>query len=101
MPTYLNAFIMLLATLTIFVALAKLAQYARTGRLRPSWKGRDRTIDPATGTLVRVEQSCVIDGKRRLVSVRCGTDRIFILTGGPADLVVSQRPLESAQGEQA
>lgn len=100
MPIYLNAFIMLLATIAAFVVLAKLANHIRAGRLLPNWRGRSRANSPAAEGLIEFEQSCVIDGKRRLLSVRCGPARVFILTGGPADLVISQCPLHSAQGDQ-
>ena len=98
MPIYLNAVLMLLATITAFVVLAKLANQVRTGRLPSGWQRRSRVRESVEEGLVRLEQACAIDSKRRLVSVRCGGERVVILTGGPADLIISRRPVGPAQG---
>src|SRR5579875_2458138 len=101
MPLYLNAVVMLVATLAAFVVLSKLAQQLRGGRLLHAWTGRASRSLAGEPALIRIEQSCVVDGKRRLVAVRCGDSRVILLTGGPADLVVSRYPLPASSGDQA
>lgn len=90
MPVYLNAAIMLAATVAAFFALAKLAQRLRSGQIVPRWPGRS---DLAEASPLRVERSCMIDGKRRLVAIVCENQRIVLLTGGPTDLVVLVSPV--------
>jgi len=97
MHVYLNAAVMLVATIAAFVALAKLAQLLWSGRLHWLWK-RGRASAAATApSLLRVEHACAIDSKRRMIAVRCGNARILLLTGGPADLVVSVAEVQGGQ----
>ena len=86
---YLNAIIMLAAVLAGFVFLMKLLHGLRNGRLTTLWRGAAR---PQLAGRLAVEQACMIDGKRRLVLVRCDEQRVLLLTGGPADLVISVLP---------
>ncbi len=91
MSLYLNAFVALLGTIAAFVLLAKLAQTIRlrhsilpsgiSGLVRP----------PVVGSPLTIEQTCMVDGKRRLVLIRCEEQRVLVLTGGPADLVIPLR----------
>jgi hypothetical protein len=92
MPNYLNAILMLTLTLGVFLALAKLLQAMRSGRLVLPWQAGRATRTPVAAARMVVEHSCMIDGKRRLLLVRCDELRIVLLTGGPADLVVSVLP---------
>ena len=88
MSLYFNAFVALLGTLAAFVLLAKLAQ---TIRLRQSIFSSDingRVPAPETRSHLAIEQTCMLDGKRRLVLVRCDEQRVLVLTGGPTDLVI-------------
>jgi flagellar protein FliO/FliZ len=87
MSIYLNAFVMLLATLAAFVVLAKLAQAIRARRIAVPWRLGGATQAPASR--LAVEQACMVDSRRRLVLVRCEEQRVLLLTGGPTDLVVS------------
>jgi hypothetical protein len=99
MSIYANAFVMLLVTLAALVVLAKLAQAMRSGRV--SMLGRVGGLAglPTAPPRLAVEQSCMVDGKRRLLLIRCDEQRVLLLTGGPADLVVSVRPaLQDAGG---
>ena len=89
MSIYLNAVIMLLATITAFLVLAKLLEAVRAGRLSFQWRGRDRSRLSVALSQIAIEQTCNIDGKRRLLLVRCDDQRILLMTGGPTDLVVS------------
>lgn len=92
MSIYLNAILMLAATLAAFVVLAKLLQAVRSGMLVLPWqRGGARTALPAQATLT-VEQAYMLDAKRRLVLVRCDDSRVLLLTGGPNDLVVAVLP---------
>ena len=91
MSIYVNTLMMLAATLAAFVLLAKLVQAIRLKRIVPPW--RVRGLLPPAATRVAVEQSCMVDGKRRLVLVRCDEQRVLLLIGGPADLVVSLLPV--------
>ena len=100
MSIYLNAFAMLLATIAGFVALAKLLQALRSRQLPIPWRG-GALLAPATPSRLVVEQACMIDGKRRLILVRCDGQRVLLLTGGPADLVVSTPPDLRAAGAPA
>ena len=88
MSLYLNAAIMLLLTIAGFVAAAKLMQFLRAGRFALP----RRRSEPAAPSLLTVEQTCSVDGKRRLLLVRFGEHRALLLTGGPSDLVVSVLP---------
>jgi hypothetical protein len=83
---------MLAATLAGFVLIAKLVHSIRSRRFATLW---GRGLSPGqSGTPLRlfVEQACMVDGKRRLLLVRCDEQRVLLLTGGPADLVVSVLP---------
>ncbi len=90
---YLNAAIMLGATLAAFVGLAKLTALLRAGRISLPWARNGERIGRAAapGFLV-IEQTTMLDGKRRLVLVRCVDQHLLLLTGGPVDLVVSLLP---------
>lgn len=100
MRVYLNALIMLVATIAVFIALAKLAQQLRSGRFPRTWQGRATTARSGPPDLMQIEQSVMLDSKRRLVAVRCGPHRLVLLTGGPADLVVSTSAIEPCHGGQ-
>ena len=86
MSIYLSAIIMLAATLAAFIILTKLLQTLRNGGITLPWRGGARS---QLANRLEVEQACAIDGKRRLVLVRCDEQRVLLLTGGPADLVVT------------
>lgn len=91
MSIYLNAALMLAATLGGILLLARVLQALRSGRglaLRP----RFLASAPPTTRRLAVEETCAVDAKRRLLLVRCGEQRVLLLTGGPADLVVSVMP---------
>jgi hypothetical protein len=92
MSVYLSASIMLAATITAFVLLAKLAQAIRMRRFALPWRisGLERPL--LAPLRLAVEQTCVIDGKRRLLLIRCDEQRVLLLTGGPADLIISVLP---------
>jgi flagellar protein FliO/FliZ len=100
MPSYLYAAAMLAATIAGFIVLAKLLQALRAGTLAatlaPPWQGGARRTDDATRRRLTIEQSCAVDGKRRLLLVRCEEQRVLLLTGGPADLVVCVLPAPQA-----
>lgn len=89
MSIYANAFVMLLVTIAAFVVLAKLAQTMRSQRVSLPWRISGRAGTPTPPPRLAIEQSCMVDGKRRLLLVRCDEQRVLLLTGGPADLVVS------------
>jgi flagellar protein FliO/FliZ len=89
MSIYLNSFLMLIVTVAAFVLLARLFQAIRSRRLFPAF---GITAPGAAAPRLAVEESCAVDGKRRLLLVRCDEQRVLLLTGGPADLVVSLFP---------
>jgi flagellar protein FliO/FliZ len=89
MSIYTNAFVMLLATIAAIVAVAKLAQGIRLRRIALPWPVGGFVQPPGAPARLAVEQTCVVDGKRRLLLIRCDEQRVLLLTGGPADLVVS------------
>jgi flagellar protein FliO/FliZ len=89
MSIYLNAFLMLVVTVAAFVLLAKLFQAIRSRRLLPAF---GINAPRAAAQRLVIEESCAVDGKRRLLLVRCDQQRVLLLTGGPADLVVSLFP---------
>ena len=91
MSMYLSACLMLAATLAAFVLLAKLAHVLRSRGLWNPWQ-RGALLRSAAPSRLAVEQACMVDGKRRLVLVRCDEQRVLLLTGGAADLVVSVLP---------
>lgn len=91
MPSYLYAAAMLAATIAGFILLARLLQTVRGGTLARSWPGGPRRGMAAASRLV-IEQACPVDARRRLLLVRCDEQRVLLLTGGPADLVVSVLP---------
>ena len=92
MPNYLNAIVMLTLTLGVFLVLAKLLQAMRSGRIAIPWQGIRAPRAPLAAARIVIEQTCMLDGKRRLLLVRCDEQRIVLLTGGPADIVVSVLP---------
>ena len=92
MSMYLNALAMLAATIAGFVVLAKAAQALRSRQFAAGWRGGALLGAPAASTRLAVEQACMVDAKRRLLLVRCDGQRVLLLTGGPADLVVSAPP---------
>lgn len=98
MSPYLNAALMLAATLAGFGVLAKLLQVIRSRRPAPAWWRRGAARPPTAATRLRVEQACMIDSKRRLLLVRCDEQRVLLLTGGAADLVVSVLPASPGAG---
>jgi hypothetical protein len=99
MSIYVNAIVMLAATLVAFVGLARLVQAARNRRLALPWSGRSSGAAVAMpGVRLAVEQACAIDSKRRLVLARCDDQRVLLLTGGPADLVVCVLPPTAGAG---
>ncbi len=94
MSTTLNAVVMLGGTLAVFGVLAALAQALRTRRFdfrRLGSFGASRA-GATSDRLLRVEEVCAIDPRRRLVLVRCDNQRVLLLTGGPADMVVAAMP---------
>lgn len=92
MSIYLNAFLMLAATVTVFVLLAKLVQAIRLRGFVPPWRTGASVRPGALPARLAVEQSCMVDGKRRLLLIRCDEQRVLLLTGGPADVVLSVLP---------
>jgi flagellar protein FliO/FliZ len=90
MSLYLNAFLMLAVTVAAFVLLAKLVQTLRSRRLALPWG--TTTAAGSSSARLAIEQTCVVDSRRRLLLVRCDDQRVLLLTGGPADLVVSLSP---------
>jgi len=71
-----------LAALAVVVALVLvIARLARLGGLAPR---------AATGRLLAVEETLALDTRRTLRVVRCGDQRVVLLTGGGADLVVGR-----------
>lgn len=91
MSIYLNAALMLAATLGGILVLARVLQALRSGQglaLRP----RLLTSAQPTARRLAVEETCAVDAKRRLLLVRYGEQRVLLLTGGPADLVVAVMP---------
>jgi len=90
MSIYLNAILMLAVTVTAFVLLAKTVQAIRSKS--PAWPWRNSNVSAPAALRLSVEQICVVDSKRRLLLVRCDEQRVLLLTGGPADLVVSHFP---------
>lgn len=94
MSIYVNAALMLAATLGGIVILARVLQALRSGQglaLRPRFLA---SAQPMARQLA-VEETCTVDAKRRLLLVRCGEQRVVLLTGGPADLVVTAMPTAS------
>jgi hypothetical protein len=96
MSIYINALAMLIATLGAFVVGAKLVQAIRLRHLALPWRINGPVRPPTTPARLAVEQTCMVDSKRRLLLVRCDEQRVLLLTGGPADLVVSVLPVLSA-----
>jgi hypothetical protein len=96
MSNTINALVMLALTLAVFMGLAKLLQALRAGRLVLPWQRHGAARPPMAPARMVIEQSCMIDGKRRLLLLRCDEQRIVLLTGGPADLVVSVLPVSGA-----
>ncbi len=92
MSIYANAVIMLFVTLAAFVVLAKGFQAMRLRGLTLPWRVTGAAGSVATSPALAVEQSCMVDGKRRLLLIRCDGQRVLLLTGGPTDLVISVTP---------
>ncbi len=90
MSIYLNAILMLAVTIAAFGLLAKSVQAIRSKS--PVWPWQNSNVPPTAAVRLSVEQICVVDSKRRLLLVRCDEQRVLLLTGGPADLVVSHFP---------
>ena len=101
MNLYLNAIVMLLATIAAFLVLAKCLESLRGGRLFFRWRGQGRSQSLATSSRISIEQTCIIDGKRRLLMVRCDDQRILLMTGGSTDLVISVSPVIQPVGTAA
>jgi flagellar protein FliO/FliZ len=99
MSIYFNAVVMLLVTIAAFVLLAKLMQVMRSRRLAWPWPIGGLAGPIAPPSRLAVEQTCMVDGKRRLLLVRCDEQRVLLLTGGPADLVVSVLPAPPAPAQ--
>jgi len=89
MSIYLNAALMLAATLGAILLLARLLQSLRAGH---GLRGLTRSQAPLAARRIGIEETCPVDPKRRLLLVRCDGQRILILTGGPTDLVVATLP---------
>ncbi|HEY1412429.1 MAG TPA: hypothetical protein VGF36_09815 [Rhodopila sp.] len=92
MSIYVNAFVMLVATISAFVVLAKLVQAIRLRRITLPWRVNGLAGPLATPPRLAIEQTCALDAKRRLVLIRCEEQRVLLLTGGPADLVIPLVP---------
>ncbi len=98
MSTTLNAVVMLAGTLAVFGLLAALVQAVRSRQLGLALLGRGQ---PAAGKRLLIEEVCAIDPRRRLLLIRCGSQRVLLLTGGPADMVVAAIPELAVTGGQA
>jgi flagellar protein FliO/FliZ len=99
MSTTLNAVVMLGGTLAVFGLLAALAQAVRTRRFGLPRSSLARLGLPPLGRAVAsggkrllIEEVCAIDPRRRLVLIRCDGQRVLLLTGGPADMVLAAMP---------
>lgn len=58
--------------------------------------GRHKPL--AGAAALRLEQVLPLDPRRRLLVVQCGSRRLLLLTGGPADLSLGWLPDEPAEG---
>lgn len=67
------------ALLCVLVLVALAARLVRLG----GWAPRQRT-----GTLLMLQESVALDGRRRLHLVQCGGKQVILLTGGTQDVVV-------------
>lgn len=93
MSIYMNASLMLAATLGAVIILARVLQALRSG-----WAGLfSRT--PAAGKRLTVEETCRVDGKQRLVLLRFDDHRLLLLIGGQSDLIVF--PVPQVSGHEA
>ena len=101
MSIYLNAIVMLAMTLGGFIALAKLTQAIRSRRVGASWLTGRAGRPPAIPSRLAVEQTCMVDGKRRLVLVRCDGEHVLLLTGGTTDLILPLSRAPRAMGAEA
>ena len=101
MSIYLNAILMLAAVLGGILVLARVVQAGRGRRLLPMRRqgilGGLAGGPPAPRRLA-VEETVAVDARRRLLLVRCEGQRIVLMTGGPADLVVSVLPAAAEAG---
>ena len=86
MSIYLNAFLMLVATVAAFVLLSRLVQAVRLKSFGLPWRAGDAVAD--SRQRLAVKQIWVIDPKRRLMLIQCDEQRLLLLTGGPGDLLV-------------
>jgi flagellar protein FliO/FliZ len=98
MSIYLNAGLMLFATLAIFVGLAASVRFARNGGFGswpplPGRRGALAGLRPPPRRL-RIEEVRQLDAKRRLVLVACDGQDLLLLTGGPSDLVIRCGPTD-------
>jgi len=98
MSIYLNAGLMLFATLATFVGLAVSVRFARNGGFGSvhtflARRGAMASLRPQPRRL-RIEEVRQLDSKRRLVLVACDGQDLLLLTGGPADLVIRCGPLD-------
>ena len=93
MSIYMDASLMLVATLGAIVVLARGLQMLWSG---PAGAFRRA---PAAGKRLAVEETCTVDGRRRLVLLRFDDRHLVLLTGGPSDLVVF--PASCASGREA
>jgi hypothetical protein len=98
MSIYLNAGLMLFATLATFVGLAASVRFVRNGGFG-SWRtvlarrGALASLCPAPRRL-RIEEVRQLDSKRRLILVACDGQDLLLLTGGPCDLVIRRGPID-------
>jgi len=100
MSIYLNAGLMLVATLATFVVLAASVRFARDGGLGSlrtflSRRGAPARPRPRPRRL-RIEEVRQLDSKRRLVLIACDGQDLLLLTGGPSDLVIRRGPVDAS-----
>ena len=97
MGPYLNAALMLAATVAAFLILARALGALREGRLSLPWGAKNRLHAPQLSSRLAIEQACIVDAKRRLLLVRADGQRFILVTGGPADLIVPLPPVVRAE----
>jgi flagellar protein FliO/FliZ len=88
MPETLSPITLLSAAGTLVLVLALLALVLRG--LRAAGAGR------AAGRRLAVEEAVALDGRRRLVLLRCDGRGLLLLTGGAGDVVVGWLPPEGS-----
>lgn len=101
MNIYLNAVVMLVATIAAFLFFAKVLGTLRAGRLPFPWGGKGQPLSSQASARLAIEQACTVDGKRRLLLVRADGQRFLLMTGGPADLIVPVPALIAVEGASA